>query len=190
MKPLFEKHHFSYEMAMAVVFPELVRYSVLRDKMEVSVLKALYINLGHDYANFSVGLFQMKPSFAEVIRSMPRDLKGRNTGVKLADSSEFRNIKDFRREIVNDLEDPRKEAGYLIAFLRVCDRRFNISRDTITAIRFLATAYNTGFTKESAEIDKVSDLKFFNTKLFGGTMYSYADVSLFWYKTCSSALKN
>ena len=43
---------------MSVVFPELVRYSALRDKMEITLLKALYINVGRDYANFSLAIFR------------------------------------------------------------------------------------------------------------------------------------
>jgi len=68
MEPLLAKNHISYPIAIAIVFPELVRYSALRDKMEITLLKTLYVNLGEDYANFSIGQFQMKPSFAEMIR--------------------------------------------------------------------------------------------------------------------------
>ena len=39
-----------------VIFPELVRYSAIRDKMEITLLKTLYRNLGEDYADFSVGV--------------------------------------------------------------------------------------------------------------------------------------
>ena len=49
-------------------------------------------------------------------------------------------------------------------------------------LKFLATAYNYGIDKNSAEIEKMTDKKFFNTKLFKTENYSYADVSLFWYK--------
>ena len=62
--PELEQYNVSYPVAIAVIFPELVRYSALRDKIEITLLKALYINLGEEYANFSIGPFQMKPSFA------------------------------------------------------------------------------------------------------------------------------
>ena len=58
IKPLLEDHNIEFNEAIAVVFPELVRYSALQDKMEITLLKALYINLGRDYANFSIGQFQ------------------------------------------------------------------------------------------------------------------------------------
>ena len=68
MEPLLAKSHISYPVAISIIFPEIVRYSALRDKVEITLLKTLYVNLGEDYADFSVGQFQMKPSFAEAIR--------------------------------------------------------------------------------------------------------------------------
>ncbi len=54
--------------AVAVIFPELVRYSAIRDALEISLLKTLYVYKGDDYADFSVGIFQLKPSCAVQIR--------------------------------------------------------------------------------------------------------------------------
>ncbi len=53
--------------------------------------------------------------------------------------------------------------------------------DEESRIKFLATAYNTGFWKSREEIMKMEEKKFFNTKLFKTENYSYADVALFWY---------
>ena len=54
--------------------------------------------------------------------------------------------------------------------------------DEISGLKFLATAYNYGISKNSAEIEKMIDKKYFNTKLFKTENYSYADVSLYWYR--------
>ena len=83
MEPILVKNHISYPLAVAVVFPELVRYSALRDKMEITLLKALYINLGDNYANFSIGQFQMKPSFAEMICEQANSVLNRRSGIRL-----------------------------------------------------------------------------------------------------------
>ena len=82
MEPVLAKNHISYPLAIAIIFPEFVRYSALRDKMEISLLKTLYINLGEDYANFSIGQFQMKPSFAELIRDQAPAFLQRRSGIK------------------------------------------------------------------------------------------------------------
>ena len=53
----------------AIVFPELIRYNGVFNALEVESLKYLYVSEGKHYANFSVGYFQMKPSFAEMVES-------------------------------------------------------------------------------------------------------------------------
>jgi hypothetical protein len=179
LRPALEKHNIPYPEAIAVVFPELVRYSALRDKMEIAVLKSLYCNLGKEYANFSIGVFQIKPSFAEYIRN-EAPVHGRKKLFEKIGSYPSGYL--FRKSIVDGLEDPATELNYVIAFLRICEKRF-LRRwdDEFLKIRFLATAYNTGFWKREEEINAMADKKFFNTKLFKTENYSYADVALFWY---------
>ncbi len=61
--------------ARAIVFPETVRYSFLQNQAEIAGLMVLYVKYGSAYADFSVGRFQMKPSFAEQIEHDARELK-------------------------------------------------------------------------------------------------------------------
>jgi hypothetical protein len=182
MEPLLIKYHLSYPLAVAVIFPELVRYSALRDKMEITLLKVLYINLGQDYANFSIGRFQMKPSFAEMIREQAPAVLRLRSGIQFKSRSEYDEIKIFRESIVTDLEDPRIQFNYLIGFLKICEKKYRTCRkDDISWLKFLATAYNYGIDKSEEQIINMIDRKFFNTKLFKTENYSYADVSLYWY---------
>ena len=89
----------------------------------------------------------------------------------------------FRKAIIKDLEDPKTQIKYLIAFIKTCEKSFKTNRkDEQPRIKFLATAYNCGIDKTAEEIESMTDKKFFNTKLFKTENYSYADVSLFWYK--------
>jgi hypothetical protein len=187
MEPVLAKNHISYPLAISVIFPELVRYSALRDKMEITLLKTLYINLGDYYADFSIGQFQMKPSFAELIRNQASSFLQRRSGITFKKSGEYTSVLDFRRSIVKDLEDPRIQMNYLITFIKICEKNYRIKRkDESSMVKFLATAYNYGFNKNSDEIESMIDKKFFNTKLFKTTNYSYADVSLFWYMEYTS----
>jgi hypothetical protein len=182
IEPLLSGNHIPYPLAVAVIFPELVRYSALRDKMETTLLKALYVNLGDNYANFSIGHLQMKPSFAEMIREQAPAVMGRKSGIIFKEKSEFDDINSFRKSIVADLEDPKIQFNYLIVFLKICEKKFKTNRkDEVTRLKFLATAYNYGFDKSDDQIESMIDKKFFNTRLFKTENYSYADVSLFWY---------
>jgi hypothetical protein len=182
IKPLIEKNHISYSLAISIVFPELVRYSALRDKMEISLLKTLYVNLGEDYADFSIGEFQMKPSFAEAVRDETSSYLGRRSGILFKKASDYEDIKAFRKSIIKDLEDPEGQVIYLISFIRICEKKFNMYKlDETSRIKFLATAYNCGIDKTPAQIVKMADKKFFSTKLISSDKYCYADISMFWY---------
>jgi len=182
MRPALDKYNIPYNEAIAVIFPELVRYSALRDKMEITLLKALYVNLGAEYANFSVGHFQMKPSFAEKVREISQSVLGRRTKNLFRGKAGKMNTADYRAAIVADLEDPKMQLNYLIVFFMICEEKFELKGMDISArLRFLATAYNSGFYRSQEEIKGMEDKKFFNTKLFKTENYSYADISLFWY---------
>jgi hypothetical protein len=182
MEPLICKYNISYPLAISIIFPELVRYSALRDKMEITLLKTLYVNLGEDYANFSIGVFQMKPSFAESIREQTQSVGSQISGIGFAQKTEFDDIIPFRKSIVKDLEDPKTEINYLIAFIKICDLKFKPKNgDELSRVRFLSTAYNYRIDKTAPEIESMSTRKFFNSKLFKTENYSYADVAVFWY---------
>ncbi len=182
IKPSLEKYNIPYGEAVAVIFPELVRYSAIRDKMEITLLKTLYRNLGDDYADFSVGVFQIKPSFAEKIRSQAPEVMGKKAKLLFRKRSYYKYDHDYRAAIIIDLENPQTELNYLIAFFAICRDRFNPDQmDEESRIKFLSTAYNTGFWKSKDDILKMEEKKFFNTKLFKTENYPYSDVALFWY---------
>jgi len=182
MQPFLEKNEISYPLAIAVIFPELVRYSALRDKMETSMLKILYVNLGEEYANFSIGRFQMKPSFAEAIREKAPGELNRLSETGLFRKDEYDDIRQYRKSIVNDLEDPVIQSYYLTAFIKICEKEYRMKRmDESERVKFLSTVYNYGLGKSKEEIEAMTGKKFYNTKLFKTNNYPYADVSLFWY---------
>ena len=52
---------------VSVVFPEIIRYSIFKDYFEIKGLELIYVEHGKKYADFSIGYFQMKPSFFEKI---------------------------------------------------------------------------------------------------------------------------
>lgn len=183
IKMALKKYDVGYFEAMAVIFPELVRYSALRDKMETTLLKALYINLGKEYANFSIGHLQMKPSFAELLGMSAGGLPGHRYSSMVRDSSDFDDIRDYRSSIVKDLEDTGSQINYLIVFFKICSKRFELRKMAPEErIRFLATAYNYGFFKSGNEIRSMEGRKFFSTGLVAKEYYSYADISVFWYE--------
>ena len=52
---------------IAIVFPEILKFSIYKDIIETKALELIYVNYGKEQADFSIGYFQMKPSFIEKI---------------------------------------------------------------------------------------------------------------------------
>jgi hypothetical protein len=50
---------------LAIVFPEMIRWSAFNDFIETAAVEQLYVRQGKAVADFSIGHFQMKPSFIE-----------------------------------------------------------------------------------------------------------------------------
>jgi hypothetical protein len=156
--------------------------------MEITLLKTLYINIGKEYANFSVGQFQMKPSFAETLIDARASLRGRKP--LITDSTAYEDIRSYRAAIVASLEDIHSQLDYLIIFYRLVSKKFDLKKmDGQERIRFLSTAYNYGLFHSEKEIIDMSGKKFYSTRLMGRELYSYADISLCWYNLNSVKIK-
>lgn len=191
IKPMLDKYDIGFDEAMAIVFPELVRYSALRDKIEITLLRALYVNTGSEYADFSVGPFQMKPSFAERVLEfasqafppVPELYYGKNRGEK--------NSWQYRASVLGDLENIRTQLLYLACFIKICESEFELPpAESEERIAFLATAYNCGFRKTHQEIIRMQERKFFTDMLQGPPYYSYCDISVYWFKSKKMKLKD
>jgi len=182
LKPACEKYNISFSFAVAMVFPELIRYSALKDKIEISLLKTLYINLGEDYADFSAGPFQMKPSFGEEIHKRVQSVRERRIRNLFKTGTSYTDVREYRKSIVTDLEDPGSELNYLIAFIKICEHNYMINwKDENEKMKFFSTAYNCGLDKGQDYINAMSEKKFFSTSILKTKTYSYSDISVYWY---------
>ncbi len=190
MMPLIQENNLSYHEAIAVIFPELIRYSALRDMMEITLLKSLYVSLGTKYSNFSIGQFQIKPSFAELVRVHSPPLTINDSIFVFSKPLDYSNLYEYRRDIVTGLENPETEIIYLIAFIKICNEKYKLSGyDDQERVKFLSTAYNYGIDNSKRQIEKMVDRRFFSTKLISDTTYSYSDISVTWYRQNIDVIK-
>lgn len=175
------EHHVDYHLAVAVVFPELIRYSALKDKMEITLLKSLYTYYGNEYADFSVGVFQMKPSCAEAVLSVISKNKGSRLAAYFGKLHRGLSEQALRASIVREMEKPETQFQYVVALLKALDDRFENKqwKGEDERVKFYATAYNAGFTNREEYIRDQSERKTFHTGLLNtGNCYSYAEVSI------------
>ena len=160
----------------AIVFPELIRYNGVFNALEVESLKYLYVSEGRHYANFSVGYFQMKPSFAEMVESdalqLPVGQWMKSAGWKDVSVDN----EAGRRERVLRLCNTRHQVLYLCLFYKICESKFEgrTFRSPTDRLKFFATCYNAGY-----HLSEKSILSFQTKNNF--LQYNYSAISAFYY---------
>ena len=171
----------------AIVFPEVMRYSSIYDAIEINSLKYLYTNYGKKYANFSVGYFQMKPSFAEQIEKDYQTLTDKKifaTTFLFALNAQIENA-EARKQRIRRITNLETQIIYLTVFYKICQQKFN-KQIFVTAedrIRFMATCYNAGYDKSADQIIGLQSKKFYHIgNGFTGTNYCYADIAVYAYR--------
>ena len=172
-------------IALAVVFPEIIRFKALEDKVQVRALKVLYVQYGRKYADFSVGHFQMKPTFAEQIeRDYNRLFSSEEKTAAAIASFEKDDSSRLRKERVLRLDDLHWQARYLRLLMMIMDKLYgNLTfASDLDKLRFYATAYNSGYASGEKAVRKRMGIRRFHIQwLFAKTLYNYGDVSVFYY---------
>jgi hypothetical protein len=183
-----EKYNFNPRFAISIIFPELMRYSNLRDVIETSNLKVLYIQFGKLYADFSIGRFQMKPSFIEKLE------KDYNVFLYLNKEKKFlipwfdiNDINNVRSKRVVRMSDMNWQIKYLMLFIFIMDHRFKDKdwKNDIEKLKFYSTAYNYGYINTVDKIMEVSEKNFFKIGLLDTDTYNYSDIAIYYYMTCN-----
>ncbi|MGC4020910.1 MAG: hypothetical protein QM734_02705 [Cyclobacteriaceae bacterium] len=170
--------------AIAIIFPELIRYSSVQDKIETFALESLYIQYGKDYSNFSINQFQIKPSFAEAIEiDFLKTFKGEKKKIfqfSVSDTIQNQNNR------ANRLERIKSKSGmvdYLCLFILIMDKKYPHWKNREEKIKFFASAYNCGYQRPKSEIESYQSKKFFYTGIpILSTKYCYADIALYFFK--------
>ncbi len=174
----------SPDFAKAIVFPEVIRYSVIKDKLELQGLFTLYVQYGERYSDFSVGHFQMKPSFAW---QLERDVLNCNSRYKSRDIIDTADTPAARLARVKRLNSAIWQVQYLVWFVQIMDQRYgsDFNNDLCCKLRFYAAAYNVGYNKPEEAIRKAMKRNTFHTALFSGyNFFNYSDIAAYFLNGC------
>jgi hypothetical protein len=167
----------------AVVFPEVIRYSALQDVIETGALCTLYAQYGQKYADFSIGRFQMKPSFAWLIERDVRQLT--NLSDHDLARTDTTDTPQARLARVKRLESAEWQVKYLVAFILIMDSRYGkeYPAEDERKLGFYATAYNCGYNHSAVIIKRNMARADFHTGLTrSGKCYNYADIAADYYR--------
>lgn len=150
--------------ALCTVAPELGQWSTLRTKIELYTLKAVYVQEGR--GNFSVGPFQMKPSFAERMEKLHPSLR------LSGDSPREERIARLER-----LSSAEGQLPYLVAFMKQAVSTVDSwgVQDPVMRFRYIATLYNAGLDISREKADELLRGALFPR--FGLHKFNYADAA-------------
>ncbi len=165
--------------ALAIVFPEMIRWSTFKDFIETTALETVYVSNGKSTVDFSIGCFQMKPSFIE-------DLENYIAQHPSVQSLDFivlkdKTLKECRAERIKRLKDWAWQIRYAHVYWAVANDVFKnkIFKNATERVRFYATAYNYGFLKPIEDIEKWQAKVAFPYGLqYKGTQVAYSDLSI------------
>ena len=168
----------------AIVFPEIMRYSQLKDDVESESLKVLYVQLGDQYADFSIGKFQMKPSFAEKLEKLADSLLMDSVSKELNLSYSSSTPDSIRQERVARLLDVDWQQVYLTAFVLVCDELYSgvEFEGELDKLQWYAVVYNGGFEKDNNWIQKrISSAKSYLEKGMPENKFNYCALASYYF---------
>lgn len=172
---------FTPAFLFGIVAPELTQYGYLRNRLETYSLRVFYVQRGASYADFSIGCFQMKPSFVERLEgclSSDTLLRAKYPLCLFADPG----ARASRVERIDRLNTAEWQITYLALFCETVRRRFGHQAFSSEeeALRFYASAYNCGFHKSEQQIKALAQQALFPH--FSTQKFKYADISLLFYR--------
>jgi hypothetical protein len=182
---VIRSHGLDPKTIISLVFPELIRYNSIQDKIETFALETLYVQYGKGYANFSVGEFQIKPSFAEQIEIDFLKQLGQKKLLRNfeAETSDTIQTEENRMKRLKRIKSKTGMVNYLCLFWKVMDSKYPTWKNEEQKIKFFATAYNCDYTKSKKEIEAFQSKKFFHTGLsMASAKYNYADISWYYFQ--------
>jgi hypothetical protein len=177
--------HSEARFMQSIVFPEVMRYNSIKDGVEAESLRTLYVQFGKDYANFSIGQFQMKPSFAEEVETKSKKLLPDSILKELQLDYTVTDAEAIRLQRVERLQDTDWQMVYLTAFIAICNSNYANKKFTnpTEQLQWYATVYNAGFNKTDEFISKkIAQDNFYLSKQMPGKKFKYAAIAG-WYFT-------
>ena len=177
---IFINNNIDIELGLSIMFPELVRYNFLKDQIEISLNKILYVNGGLEYSDLSIGVLQMKPSFIKRLSNSHR----MSNYELLFEFNNKLNDEDIRAIIIQRLQKLSYQLLYLSYFINIIDNHIqNYNFSNSEKIKYISTAYNSGAWYNISNNEKYSQKKTYpngpdEKKII---QYSFSDISLYYY---------
>jgi len=186
---LFYKHHkqeftqaangtvLNATQLFAIVAPEISRYDPMANWMELNSLRFFYVQFGKGYADFSIGSFQMKPSFIENMEDFVKHSVSLQKDKKVIKMNNPNTGLQRRKTIVDRLDNLDWQFSYLHLFSLIAEEKLSslALEDKEEELVYFATMYNAGIQKSTEQLNTELSKQRFPRE--GRFKYNYADVA-------------
>lgn len=167
---------------VSIAAPEVIRYHELSNLMEVQALRLMYAELGSDEVDFSVGFFQMKPSFIEELEDRLSQNLELSKKYSLLLQFQATKLSEIRQERIDRILNPGFSQVYLNAFVDLMQKEHEQLFSCLQIkeqLQFLATAYNMGFGFNTQSILNYQRKQHFPYgSSFKGEQYAFGKLSV------------
>ncbi len=183
-----------WRLIESIVFPELMRYHKVYDAVETSSLISLYTTLGIRYADFSIGRFQMKPSFAYSVEQFLWEGNYAQLATQLGfKSDDTTDNASNRYQRISRLESTNWQIRYVIGMVQCMRSRHKAylkKAGNTHVLSFIASGYNSGWYRSAAHIQDYSKKAMYSlSKWPSKKKYCFADIALFRYRELQQRTK-
>jgi hypothetical protein len=170
--------------AIAIVFPEVIRYNRFSDFAETTALELAYVQGGKAYADFSIGRFQIKPSFVEMLEAqllLNKDLL--QLFNEVVNYSPNLSHKDICAERIKRLKQFDWQLKYLACFIKLAEVKYcqELTDKPMERLLILSSAYNRGLNSTYEELKLLSEKKTFPYGTSTASHFSYFDVANYFF---------
>lgn len=178
-----KKYNCNVAEVAAVALPEVARYMEWQNSLENYALWNFYIDGGKESADFSIGYFQMKPSFIEKLEcSIVEDECLTEMYSNILPYGNF-SEKESRKYRLEQLNVINNQFEYLCIYFKIMENKYSNDFSTNNErIKFFAAAYNYGFNQKKEDIIKWMSVKGFPYgRRFNFEQDAFADVAAYLY---------
>ncbi|MFP4506702.1 MAG: hypothetical protein ACLFOZ_18445 [Cyclobacteriaceae bacterium] len=173
--------HEQQAFALSIGAPEIIRYHYFRNFLETASLELLYVEQGSEVIDFSIGPFQMKPSFVEKLEKKIFFLDLAGDLCRLAEYNKG-NPRQIRQERLRRMQQAAYQEAYLRAFRAYCERHYAdylCDKTTEEQLGFMATVYNLGFDQEvHTVLAYAKEENFPYGRDYSGPQYAYGQLAI------------
>ena len=168
--------------SLSIAAPEHIRYQELSNLMEVQALRLLYAELGSEQVDFSVGYFQMKPSFVETLEDRIRNDEALQDQYADLIGYYASELSAIRQERIDRILNVKYCKRYLMAFEQILRKEYKADLDPLSPkeqLHFMATAYNMGWGHSTKDIQTYQTRKRFPYGAgYIGEQHAFGDLSI------------